>query len=513
MSASTPGALPGRRIALSLGSAALAERAREVALGMGALLASVLAGMAVLDPRWGTLVIPTIGLSIMVGIAAVSRGALVGFIALGVLNGIPGLDLESFAVPGSFHPRDLLIVFLLGALVLWRLTTTPERTIDGRWLTLVRVWSFVFVTWWLMTLGRSVLFSDIPALKAALFGRDFLYFGLLLPLLPVAFRRRSDLVALVAVVGTGGTIFALAQIATSLFPSVSAVLDPSLLINATLTNEFEGVIRVYAYMGDVVVLGAILAGGAAILARSRQGRVVSSTLFVILTVGALTQLSRAAYAAMAAGFLLVVLAALLRAAAPMGVVRRVLPALVLVAALFPALSLVHPSDTDSQSAARVFATRAESGIQEIQARSGTVGYRYDLQSEMLDLVGYRWPVGLGFWHPDARYVASFPEGSIRNRDVGVLNGIMTIGAIGTILLYLPVLGTIVFLVRRRRHAREWDGVVLGASGWLFGVVVASISLVTLFTVPGLVLTAVVIVAAVSIASRPDAEGAAVPERA
>jgi len=513
VSTSTTGALPSRRIAFTFGSHALAERAREIALGIGALFASVLAGVAALDPRWGTVVVATFGLSIMAGIAAVSRGALVGIIALGVLNGIPGLDLESFAVRGSFQPRDFLIVFLLGALVLWRLDTTGERTIDGRWLVLVRVWSFVFVSWWLMTLGRSVLLSDIPALKAALFGRDFLYFGLLLPLLPVAFRRRSDVVALVAVVGTGGTIFALAQIATSLFPSVSAVLDPSRLINATLTNEFEGVTRVYAYMGDVVVLGAILAGGAAILARSRQGRVLSSTLFVILTVGALTQLSRATYATLAAGFLLVVLAALLRAAAPMGVVRRVLPAFVLVVAFVLALSLVHPSATGSQSAAQVFATRAQSGIQEIQARSGTFGYRYDLQSEMLDVVGNRWPVGLGFWHPDARYVGSLPEGSIRNGDVGVLNGITTIGAIGTILLYLPVLGTIVFLVRRRRHAREWDGLVLGTSGWLFGVVVASLSLVTLFTVPGLVLTAVVIVAAVAIASRPDEDDLAVSERA
>ena len=90
---------------------------------------------------------------------------------------------------------------------------------------------------------------------------------------------------------------------------------------------------------------------------------------------------------------------------------------------------------------------------------------------------------------------------------------MTIGAIGTVLLYLPVLGTIVFLVMRRREPREWDGIVLGASGWLFGVVIASISLVTLFTVQGLMLTAVVIVAAVSIATRRDIETPAVTDSA
>jgi hypothetical protein len=484
---------------------------QSVLVGLGVLALSILAGAAILDPRWSVLVLPGIALTVLIGIAAASRGALVGFTVLGVLNGIPGLDLESFAAPGSFRPNDLLILFLVGALLLWHLTTSAEHLVDSRWLRLARTWAFIFVAWWLLTFARSVFFSDIPALQAALYGRDFLYFGILLPLLPVAFRRRSDLVALVAVVGAGGAIFALGQIATSLFPSVSAVFDPSLLINETLTNEFEGVTRVYAYMSEVVVLGAIVAAGVAILARSRRGRVISSALFVLLTVASLSQLSRAAYAAMVAGFVLLLLAALFRASAPLEVVRRVLPALVLVVALIPVLSLVHPSDTGSQSAAQVFAVRAESGIQEFQARSGTFGYRRNVQTEMLDLVGNRFPIGLGFWHPDARYVGSLPQGTIRNSDVGVLNGIMTIGAIGTILLYLPVLGTIVFLVRRRRDAREWDGVVLGASGWLFGVVIASIALVTLFTVQGLVLTAVVIAAAVSIATRRNIDTTAVAD--
>ena len=95
--------------------------------------------------------------------------------------------------------------------------------------------------------------------------------------------------------------------------------------------------------------------------------------------------------------------------------------------------------------------RAESGIEEIQARSGTFGYRYNVQSKMLDVVGSRWPVGVGFWHPDDRFVSGLPSGSIRNGDVGVLNGITTIGAVGTLLLYLPVLGTILFLVAAQAH--------------------------------------------------------------
>jgi O-antigen ligase/polysaccharide polymerase Wzy-like membrane protein len=483
------------------------DRLQSALVGLGVLVLSLLAGAAVLDPRWSVLVVPAIGLSILVGIAAVSRGALVGFTLLGVLNGIPGLDLEAFAVPGSFRPSDLLIAFLIGVLVLWQFTTPADQLVDSRWLALTRTWAFIFVAWWLVTLARSVFFSDIPPLHAALFGRDFLYFALLLPLLPVALRRRSDIVTLVAVVGASAAIFSVAQTATSLFPSVAGVLDFSVLINPTLTNELEGLTRIYSYMGDVVVAGAIIAAGTAILARTSRLRLGAAALFVLLTVGALAQFSRASYASMLAGFLVLVGIAIFRAPAPMVVARKVVPALILLAALIPTLGLVHPTADSSQSAAQVFAKRAESGIEEIQARSGTFGYRYNIQSKMLDVVGNRWPVGVGFWHPDDRFVSGLPDGSIRNGDVGVLNGITTIGAVGTALLFLPVLGTILFLWRRRRTgSEEWDGFIFGASGWLFGVAVASISLVTLFSVQGLLLTAVVIVAAASVASLPPEPG-------
>ena len=90
-------------------------------------------------------------------------------------------------------------------LVFWHFTTPADQLVDRRWLALTRTWAFIFLAWWLVTLARSVFFSDIPLLHAALFGRDFLYFALLLPLLPVALRRRSDFVALVAMVGVGGS--------------------------------------------------------------------------------------------------------------------------------------------------------------------------------------------------------------------------------------------------------------------------------------------------------------------
>ncbi len=161
----------------------------------------------------------------------------------------------------------------------------------------------MFVGWWFLTFVRSVLFSDIPPLQAALFGRDFLYFGLLCRLarrLPPSQRsrgaRRNGRV--------GGNDFRLWSDSHVTVPPVSAVFDPTLLINENFTNEFEGVTRVYSYMGDVVVLGAIMAGGVAMsLARGMASLAPSLR---DPDDCALTQLSRAAYAALLAGFLVVV---------------------------------------------------------------------------------------------------------------------------------------------------------------------------------------------------------------
>jgi hypothetical protein len=130
---------------------------------------------------------------------------------------------------------------------------------------------------------------------------------------------------------------------------------------------------------------------------------------------------------------------------------------------------------------------------------------------MLHLLGQDWPIGLGFIHPSAHPYPNLPGGSIRNSDLGVLNVLMTMGAVGAILLYLPLLLMLRALTRAapvpESVGDEW--LRLGATIWVIGTIASSITLVDLFSFGGLEVTACMLAVATSVvASRTSTEAAA-----
>ena len=137
-------------------------------------------------------------------------------------------------------------------------------------------------------------------------------------------------------------------------------------------------------------------------------------------------------------------------------------------------------------------------LTEFQHQTGNVGYRYALDQKMLDVLGSNWIGGLGFLHPASHPVAGLPVGSIRNTDTGVMNSLMTMGAVGTVLLYLVPVAILIAVIRRwqaltepgEHGSLEWF--FFGTTMWLIVVLVTSVSLVTLFSVSGLVMSATVI---------------------
>ena len=455
---------------LALGSVGAAWTMTEAPLGEFLPLAALLVFALVLVARW-------------------NFGAFVALLVLVVLNGIPGPDLEEFAVSGSFRVSDVAVAVLVAVLAL-RQQAGPAQ--PGSLLRFARWWGIALATWWLLTLIRSVG-DGVPLFKGALFGRDFLYFAILLPLLAGAFRDRGEIAACLTLLAMAGALYAVGQLAVVAGGVASPVVD--LVVHTERSVTFEGTERVYSNMADVVTAVFPFAIGLALIPPRRPLRLVGIGLATLAGVSVLFQFTRATYLALALA--LIVLSAIWVYAngAISRPLRRASAALAAVVVLGLFLSGFGPlvaSDALPPQASAV-SERATSSVDDLVDRTGTAGYRYALADEMVTLLGDRWPVGLGFWHPDVRPVSSLPAGSIRNADTGVLNAVMTMGIVGAALVYLPLIRFFFATMRRGRDlrpvARPDQWFFFGAATWILYVVASSATLVTLFRVSGLVLTA------------------------
>jgi hypothetical protein len=423
-------------------------------------------------------------------------GAFVALMVLVVLNGIPGPDLEEFAMTGSFRISDVAFLALVAVLAL-RQQTEPAQ--PGSLLRFVRWWAAALTAWWLLTLTRSVA-DGVPVLQAALFARDFLYFAILLPLLAGALRDRREVAACLSLLAAGAVLHAAGQVAVSAGGITSSILD--LVVHAQISIGFEGTQRIYAYMADAVTAAFPFAIGLALIPPRRPLRLVGIGLAILTGISVLFQFTRATYLALALALIVVSATWMYANGAISRPLRRATAALaaVVVLAAFAsgfrplAASVALPAETAAVS------ERARSTIDDLRGSTGNVGYRYDLLEEMLAHLDDRWPVGLGFLHPDVRPVSSLPDGSIRNGDVGVFNAVMTMGVIGAGLMYVPLVALFFATMRRRRDsgpaARRDQWFFFGAATWILYAVMSSGSLVTLFSVPGLVLTATLLACSV-----------------
>jgi hypothetical protein len=437
-----------------------------------------------------TFAITVIAIVAMALLRAASFAGFVAIATLAVMNGLPFVDVDSFSVPGSFRVSDVAVVALM--IVLGTRQEIHDRA-AARAVEIARGWGIALVLWWTFTWARSV-FAGIPAVDAALFGRDFLYFAILLPLAVGAFARRKDIFTFLSVLAIATLIYAVAQLGvTALGLDRYGVIG--LFIHEIFTNELGGLHRVYAHMTDPVNVALPLGVGLALIGRRRSLRLVGAGIAIVTTLSILFSFTRATYLGLTFAFLLTSVLWLGQSSRGSYALRR-LSFAALAAVLVVIVSGAYRPLLYSNQATETAAERAATAIADLQHRRGTVQYRYDLQKEMRGVLGSDWIAGLGFLHPDAHYVPGLPSGSIRNSDVGVLSSVMTMGVIGTVLLYGPPLAILflIFRFRRRRSqtvaAHEWF--FYGIAVWLIYVLVTSLSLVTLFSVPGLVLTSLLL---------------------
>ncbi len=462
--------------------------------------------VAWLDTRYGTKAVA--GTAVVAVLALLLRarlyGVLLGLALVGSLNGFPGVDVN----PGGnaiSHTQDVFaLAILLPSLYLVLSGRVAERSKLQRAL---YVLSAMLTVWWTITWARTAIFGVVPASLAARFARDFLYFALTLPLLAdvlVTYPRLRK--QLFWTLGAGATIFAFAQIARS-----QAHANLQFIVHSHFQSTFEGSTRTYSSMTMLVRAAFALSLGTLILGPTARARRLAIAPAALFGISLAAQLTRAAYFGALAGFLVAGLIWWFRRdpVAGTAVARKQLVVVPLVLAVLIGSSAAVSSG-ERHLISKV-ATRAVAGVSDVNNSSGTVADRTKTADEMLRLLGQNWPIGLGFQHPQAHPYPTLPQGSIRNGDLGVLNAVMLMGIVGAILVYLPALFVLRALVARRPRlaaAGDDEGLRLGTTIWIVGVLASSVTLGELFSFGGLQLSAVMLALGVSlVAPGPHARAA------
>jgi hypothetical protein len=482
------------RIQLASSARSAVQFAGQGMLALMACLISIGTAWFMLQPDGEFVVLCAAFFLVLVLIAAHNLGVATALAMIAVLNGLPGLDIEEFSRPNSFRISDLVVAFLLVVLAAFTLGRSAQRS---KGVNRIWIWALVFTAWWLFTLLRTVLLEGVPVLQAALYGRDFLYFILVLALFAGAIRSKREIKGFLITVSLAAAVYSAANVGAVMFGEALPWL-----IHPIQTNDYQGLTRIYAYMTDAAIFILPIGAGLALLASRTAIRVGGAALFSVAAAGILAQFGRMLYYSLALGLLLAVAIWMTRPTRRSTGVRRVAAslaaALVVVVAVQAGTGGIR-FQSQSDSAFAAVSQRAVSGFTDISAGSGTVEYRQSLSAQMAQLLEGHWAEGLGFLHPSVRPALGVPNGSIRNTDVGIFNSLMTMGVVGTLLLYLPLLGLLWALVRRswrRQIPSSWDWFAFGTVAWLIAVLVGSISLVTLFSVQGLVVTACVVGCAV-----------------
>jgi hypothetical protein len=472
----------------------LAKGARWLALLAAIALGSVGTGWLLADGH-AKLVEAAIVIAALLALAVWAPGPLLALLLLAVLNGVPVVNLSG-RLPGGAHFQDAAVIALMAVLYAYRGPLEgPERSRLSRVAT---IWGACFVGYWVLTLARSVLVDHTPLLKAILYGRDFLYFAILLPLalrarLPSRSLRVGAMMLLTALI-----VFAIGDTAISL-----TGLRLPWIVHPDLVDTTLGLTRVYSSMAYLVSTCLIFAVTLLFSKYSRGHRWLLGGLVALLLIASAVGLTRATYVGLAFALLASVSVYIIRYGSLVSVVKRgLVTILLLTAAVIGFTGNVGSSSGTAASgygsgtsgagtisAAAAVVSRATSTVSALTQSTGNVGYREKVDSVMLHVLGTAWPIGLGFLSPAAHYVAALPSGSIRNSDTGVFNALMTVGLIGGILIYMPLLYGLRELFRTGRSGLIPRWLIYGGASWIVWAVVGSPTLVLLFSIPGLVVTA------------------------
>jgi hypothetical protein len=415
------------------------------------------------------------------------------------VNALPGPNLQTthiavstpYFTAGRFPLQDFCIVSLIVLLASgYRRRIRPAT--PPRYSQIARSACLLLGLWWLVTLLRSWTGSGISLPRAAFFGRDFLYFAVLIPLaIPLvqsAPRRR----VLVAILAVGAVVTGVGQALITL--GVGSVPQ---LVHVSDLGRDGGLVRVHSPASTLVAASLPFALGAVLFGRGPT-RGLAGVVATISAVAVALQLTRALYFGVLLGLAVaVVVWVFLTSEAELG--RRRLMRIAASGAVLVAAVVIYQPSATANSAVNGVRTRFLSGVAEFTqppTSKSTLAFRDRERSVLAPVLRGHELAGLGFLPPTAFAVAGLPkwtEGSIRNSDVGVYNVLMTMGVLGVVLYALPLLAAGWASIATRDQVRgEERWLAFGCLAWLIIAVVTSWNLVLLFSPAGAVLSALIL---------------------
>ena len=437
----------------------------------GRMIASlvVVVGSVILGLLVARSVFMAVGVAVAVLFAMLARAPKVravgiGVMVLGYLNAIPGIDFTLVELPLGLRYDDVFLVVLLGLGIVWSWGDAAGPATKR-----LRILLLLFGAYWLAVVLMTSLTSPVSPLMAVLYGRDLLAIGISLSVAAASVSEGAS-EALVDVILVGAGIFAIAHIAQTLIG-----IDMSWAIHPYKIGGYFGVGRLYARIEPVAAYAFLLSFARMVLVPSGRARVILGVSATLQAVEVVLQFTRANYIGMIVA-LAVGMVLLARSSGSRRLeVRTALVALGLGSLAGAAWIASGVRSVRTWVLNSPYFTRLISVPGDVAAQTGTFGYRVDLYGRMLEVLGGRWPLGLGFLHPAIVYVSALPQGSVRNNDTGLLGVLMTMGVAGVVLVCLPLAAAVIWgwdaLRGSKEHARA-----LGWAAMTFGVWVAATAL-------------------------------------
>lgn len=418
-------------------------------------------------------------------LAAVQRGALIGLLVLAAMNGVPFLATSNRIVSQATG-QDLAAVTLIVATMFWRISR-PAIGPRSRVAVVVSRYGIVLLAWIAFSIVNTDVSGEATFGQATAFGRPFVYFAVLLIILPRLWLSRREIVVAAGVLAAGALAYGIGQVVDSV-----GLGQLSWLVHTNVTVQETGLERSYADMADLAEAAFCFAFAVVMMGPTRRARWFAGAVLCVFTASILVQQGRARWLALLVSLVVLVTyyARAGRRTGRVGNLRARAGAIAATSVLVVMVAgLVHPAILHGG-----LIDRALRGLSNLVNGSGTIGEREAIVTNMLAILRGHWLLGVGLIPPSAHYFYTLPEGSLMNPDVGVMNGIMTIGVIGVLGLYLPILVAGRHVAQTGKiYGNSLKGAAgLGGAVWIGTTVFSSVTLITLYSTSGLVMAAVLL---------------------